>query len=461
MAAALNNLSQTDLGYTQTAFLGHPARQFLLAVWPSLIWGKSIASYRIGYLTPFLIGIFLFYVAILKYYHHYRHVHKVAALGVVALASFSTLIVLLRTFEQITLPLSFTLQAVGWLLLFRTKSSIIYAACFAWIATMLATSYTPSLAVWVLITAIALIEGIKNIVKGNLRNVLLWISCVVLSLSFGFNSVLNQETHLINSKNFSLRETVGKIPTIFETFIAKDTLMYEYQPRMLGQFMILPVLFYLTGSIFLFWGVKHALLSWWILATITVSGLAAGYASPPVHFGIHRAMVVYPLIVIGMIALVCRHKITITKKYSLLLPCLFTLHIIYDTYTIYQRSTDTFEARALLLREVIDQTKEFRLDSTHPVQLGVYTDPPMELLPDHLEYFYPKSILLPSDRCPALTPQIPAVIITRHDHPCFETIAGQLPKAMYRQLTEHTRELLTKRFGESFATSSFRVVVSR
>ncbi|OGG03156.1 hypothetical protein A2W14_03595 [Candidatus Gottesmanbacteria bacterium RBG_16_37_8] len=147
VAAGLSNWKNTDFGYTGTAFLDNPNKQFLLVSIPSLLLGRSIINYRLGYILPFLLGVFLFYSGLRIFYDRKRKSPVFIAFGILSLIAFPIIPLLLRTFEQITNPLSFTLLSIGMFLITEKRNRFLNYLALAWIITMLANIYVPALAV--------------------------------------------------------------------------------------------------------------------------------------------------------------------------------------------------------------------------------------------------------------------------------------------------------------------------
>lgn len=127
VVAGLTNFKIHDLGYTQTAFLSNPARQYILMAIPSLIFGKTVTAYRLGYLFIFLLGIYLFYSGIRFYFREHRYSIEIGSIAVASILAFPVVPLLLRNFEQNTSPFSFTLAALGTLLIAVKKKCTLYS----------------------------------------------------------------------------------------------------------------------------------------------------------------------------------------------------------------------------------------------------------------------------------------------------------------------------------------------
>lgn len=450
--AALENIKKSDFGYTETAFLGYPSRQYLVTTWPSMVFGRSIVNYRLGYLLVFLLGIYLFYAGIKTCYSNRPQISQIATLGILSLLSFPIVLILLRIFEQTILPISFTYQALGWFLIVLKRERTTYFLAFIWILTMLATNYTPSLSIWVLFTTVAAVVSMQKMFSEQYFGGLIFLLCLLTSIVFGINSIQFRQDLKLTKPNISPIQQMEKIPDTFEYFLVKNVDMYNNQVLLLGPLMFLPVLLYLVGGILNIWGAKHLLLILWIFATIIISGISPGYANPQISFGIHRATVVFPFLILAFVDIISSRKdIKIPVKYILLLSMIISLYDIYYVYSIYKKSAEIYDIRSVALRETLETTGNLSISPEAPIKLGIFTTiPQFVLFPDHLKYFYPNTTLIPEYPCPTdLNPasnlkynekthrltSSPVLIYLEENHKCYNDIMNLLSGKKYSLLS--------------------------
>lgn len=431
MASALQNIKIKDLNYTRTAFLGYPSRQYLLAAWPSVLFGRSIVSYRTGYLSIFILGIYVFYAGIRNFYALRSKNRIWTGLGILAILAFPIIPLLLRIFEQISIPLSLSLLSIGWFLMTIKSPIFRNILAFLWSFTMLTTSYTPSLAPWALLNFMLVILAFKMLLKKRWSYLFALILCLVTSVVFIINSVNHREDIRIPTLKSS-SQMGTKIPETFTYFLDKDLAIYDNQISFLGKLMFLPTLVYLSGGLLYLWGGSHFILAIWIITTIIFSGISPGYSNNPVSFSIQKGIIIIPFLIWGMTDVICSRRIKIKSKYGFLL---FLIFISYDTlnvYSIYRQSSKVYDTRSIVLRETLKTTKSFSMSAEDPIQLGMFTQyPPLQFFPDQLKYFYPKSKLLPTAECPKELSHIPSVIFVSKDNICYQSIMTMIGARKY------------------------------
>lgn len=463
LASALQNTKIQDLNYTKYSFLGYPSRQYLLAIWPTVFFGISITSYRVGYLFPFLFGIFLFYAGIRKYYTNYSSITSIAGLGILAVISFPVMPILLRTFEQITFPISFSLQAIGWLLIVLRKFNFHNILAFLWTLTTLSTTYTPALASWTLLIVMLAIIALKGLSKRNWLSLYIIILCIVTAFLFFTSSLQGRTDIKLMQNGKTIKQTAEKIPEVFSYFLDKNVNMYDNQVLFLGKLMFLPIIIYLLGSLFGIWGIKHFALTLWIVATIITSGLVEGYANPPIHFGIHRSVVVLPFLLLGLIDIISYKNLKLPSKIILLFFIIFILYDIFNVYSIYDKANANSDVRSIVLRETLKTTKEFSIPQETPIQLGIFTQYPQpQYFPDHLKYFYPNAKLIPTNDCPKELINVPTVIYLSKNHECYQTIMKMVGSRQYTiSSIQYQPEEIKKSIKSEDLSSIQKIIISQ
>ncbi|NCU25151.1 hypothetical protein EOM86_00325 [Candidatus Nomurabacteria bacterium] len=151
--AGLKAWGEKGFRYTGSAFLGYPARQYLLSALPSLVAGRSFGALHAGFGLPVIFGMAAFYAGMKAFIRRRNHVPGhwavIAVAGVTASPFF---VEYYLNFEQAIFPVAFTLQATGLILMLfygDEKPPLIKTSAYIslfWTGCMLGTSYTPGLA---------------------------------------------------------------------------------------------------------------------------------------------------------------------------------------------------------------------------------------------------------------------------------------------------------------------------
>ena len=145
-----DNIHKPAWGYTAGAFVGYPARQFIIVAIPSLLFGNEVFWLQFGYAILFYSGVLSFFLGVRHYFSIKQHGELWALFTVRSCFTFPYLIRYLYNLEQIILPVAFVMHALGWFLLSLERLTAGSALIVAWITGLLGTSYTPALAAWIL-----------------------------------------------------------------------------------------------------------------------------------------------------------------------------------------------------------------------------------------------------------------------------------------------------------------------
>lgn len=446
MVDGLSLWKEPDLGYTQTAFLGNLGRPYLLISLPSLLFGISITAQRIGYLLFFLTGIYIFYAGIKIYYQKHPLVDNISSLAPVLIIASPLIVTLLRTFDQITFPLTITLHALGWLLIVLKKTRLPELFAFTWIYTLLTISYTPSLATWSLLTIFCSIFLVKNLFKNKFFITILLLASIIISATSLVNGFRIRKDFKIINKEINSEERLTRLKESFEYFFVKKTVTYSHNVLFLGAILLIPTLLYLISAIVNKWGLLHIGISIGVVTIIVASGQSKGYANPPVWFGIHRAMVAIPFLIFGITDVLFRMKPQIRSSAYYLVIVIATIYISIQTSTIMRRWEQTVDIRSLVLRETINTAKAHSIDLYNKVTLATYTtNSNFVFFNDTLQYFFPKANVL-NQECNNDFNEKPAIIYLDKNHPCYNTIHQALGSLAinYYPLEYYNDELLKR-----------------
>ncbi len=470
--AALDNIKSESIGYTKNAFLGTMNRQYLITSLPSYFWGRTIISYRLGTVFVFLLGVYLLYAGIRTYYKKYLYIERLAGLMVLSILSIPIMTVILRIFDAVILPVSFTMQTVGILLIILKKPKPVSILAFMWILNLLATVYAPSVASWSLITLFIFIISVQALIRKNNIKFALWLICALTTAVFFASALLvRQDIRLKGMDKISNETRLNKTVESLEYFFLKNTNMYDQHVPFMGSLMFTPIVVYLVGSLLLFGGYRHLVFAVWVMGTIVVSGLSPGFASPPVWYGIHRSLIIFPFLLIAIIDIIASSKFKITGKLLVLLSIVFIVFDIYTFLDIYQTSQKNYDFRALGIRETIQTAKKYNIPSDAPLLIGNFTNlRHFELFPDALKYFFPNTTTLPNNICPSelkLSKEVyfnnikhgldnaPIILYADKNNDCYKSIMKLLEK---RTVIQSGVEFEKETYENSTATTSGNII---
>ncbi|MEJ2189177.1 MAG: hypothetical protein P8Y93_07110, partial [Acidobacteriota bacterium] len=297
VAAGLEALSSRHLDYTGTGFLGRPVRQSILAAAPAFVLGRSLTALRLGYGLFFFLGLMVCWGGLRKGLEGNAQASAIAALTVLSFFSFPYLPEFVRLYAQNIIPFSLTALATGWLLLADEEPKPARLAALAWVGCMLGTSSTPSLAVLGLL-AIVIVGKIASALRDkHFGTAVAWAMVLLPPLVFtSMAATVRQDIRLdhVGGADFG-----GAWSALREAF----SVVFLGEPRLfMSPLLLLPIGVYLLVAIFFGAGLRHAVTAWWVLATLAAAVVLQGFAAPLPQLALHRALVVIPPLMVGMLA---------------------------------------------------------------------------------------------------------------------------------------------------------------
>jgi hypothetical protein len=303
-----------DLGLFSVAFLGYPARQYLLAAIPSRIFGRGLVTLRLGFGGFYLLGYLSFLSCSLRYLESrntWRPMLLASLAGVlVALGSYPLLFA--RLFEQTTVPLSVTLLFLSGLLLFLARPGPLSGFWFIWALGLMPYSYTPSLAAWALgmaalaclassgpdgrraplvaglaYGAVTLTVALAVQVRGNLLPSRLLAAGLAGDHASGLSGggAAAWASRLLNG----LHSTIGIEESLVPAPLALGLLFILFHSLRRRDYRILA-------------------LCLWAAATVVLSLTLKGYWQRVPEFDIQRAMVILPPLSLALVVYVAAHS---------------------------------------------------------------------------------------------------------------------------------------------------------
>lgn len=392
VASGLGLLSgRRDLGLFDTAFVGYPARQYLLAAAPSLLLGRGLVALRAGFGGIYLLSYASFMTCAWLYLAQRKAWRPMLLAGLagalVALGSYALLYA--RLFEQTILPLSETLLMLAALLLYLRRPGPLPCVWMLWVLGLMCYSYAPALAAWAL--AMAALAYLAAAGPAGARMPL------VLTMAYGLVacavSVAAQvHAHAILS-HLSLGDFPGGCPGamagrlfsgLHATFGIEESLIPA--PLTLG------ILFVLAHSL-KSRDARFPLLCLWAGATVVLSIVLKGYWQRVPEFDVQRAMVILPplslalavyvgsnadAMINGRSDLALRAAVVAAIAFMLLNAAFLPLIRRVPRDYIPFEATDEEEATMLVI------------GNASPGAKVVYVEPPLGFpLEDNLAYFSP------------------------------------------------------------------------
>jgi len=309
----LRMLKMPDWNYTGQAFLGYPARQYLITAVPTLFAGElGVMPLRLGFALPFFTGLLVFYAGLRRTAGRVMKRPGFAAWAVLMLLTFPFAGEYLLTYEQAILPAAFCLHATGWFLIAWQNPRRPALFCLGWIGAMLGTSYTPALAAWLLLGT-ALCVLVVCLWRSGKRGAATGCAAVLLGVMlFGGLSFLTRLDFVhgeVQEGSMMRRHSANSV--------WKGLLMviWDREKPFVPLVLLLPVLGYLflapwrTGRLR---GLVHAFVGLWAIGVLVAAVSLHGYTPRTPDIDLQRGIVVLPPLLAGMVFFF--HRLAVTPR---------------------------------------------------------------------------------------------------------------------------------------------------
>lgn len=388
VAAALAAFHAPAWGYTSTAFIGYPARQYLPLALPTLLFGRGILAVRLGFALAFAGGLLLFHAGLKHAWARHQLGGRAAALTCLACLAFPLVPEEVRTYEQSALPLSLILAATGWLLLARDRPSVSNLVPLVWFGALLGTSYTPALAGWgLLLLALAALARTPRL-EGDRGSTLRWRGVLLAVFVLGAASFLTRGDALPGSKVAVTGDALSRLGRGM-------SMLFLGTPRpFVPALLVLPVLLFLLLSLAGRTNTPSLVVAWWAVATVAAAVVLPGYASPPPEVAIHRAVVVVPPLLLAMVwtglAVAGEATGALVRR---LLPAFTILLVVGAGWAFLAAGTRHQPTlRDRLWQDLLATTRRYHVGVNAPLAVAALADDPtLHSLRDGLRYFFPAS----------------------------------------------------------------------
>lgn len=159
--------------------------------------------------------------------------------------------------------------------------------------------------------------------------------------------------------------------------------------------IFLVVSLYLITSLSSRNGFKHLINSIWCITVVGISTLMKGYASPPPDLAIHRALVIIPPLIVGILFWLKQMKVNMSFFYFLIIFALFVFYLFSQKSSIAWMNIHQYkDNRVFIVERVQDSLYNKELDSTSEVNIFInIKDDSLLSLKDMLQYFVPSNTI--------------------------------------------------------------------
>jgi len=406
-----DNIHKPDWGYTAAAFVGYPARQFIIVAIPSLLYGSEVFWLQFGYAVLFYTGVLSFFLGVRHYFLIKQHGELWALFTVLSCFTFPYLMRYLYNMEQTILPIAFVMHALGWFLLSMEKLTPGRALILAWISGVLGTSYTPALAAWLLLQLFFLLLLLRAARDGRRAQIVLWASVWTYTLTVGLCSFLTRiDVRLTRQPGHSTESLLIALKVFFLGHPEK------YMPPVVAILVAVFFLFALTGRLgFIKW-----ITAVWLLAVIYFSATSGGYAPYDPVYTLYRSIMLIPVMMLACwdSYLDFFKKFKQWKHTGPILGVILCLAAAVATIHLYSERRTSYEplSKEFLISFLLDRAESAGIRQQPAIFISQTNQVTYDPIKGYGEYFFPlwQMHILPVDS-PKIAhpePSQPLVIIT-------------------------------------------------
>jgi hypothetical protein len=285
-----DNIHKPDWGYTAAAFVGYPARQYIIVAIPSLLFGHQVFWLQFGYAILFYSGVLTFFLGVRHYFSLKQHGELWALFTVLSCLTFPYLMRYLYLMEQTILPIAFVMHALGWLLLSLEKLTAGRALIVAWISGLLGTSYTPALAAWILFQVFFLLLLLRAARQRRRAQIVLWVSVWAYTLAVGLCSLVTRIDIRLTPQPGHVAQSL--LTGLKAFFLGRPQ---EFMSPVLAIPVVIFFLLALTGRL----GLIKWITGGWLLAVVYFSVTSGGYAQYDPVYTLYRSIVLIPVMMLA------------------------------------------------------------------------------------------------------------------------------------------------------------------
>jgi len=401
VAAGLDAVASPDLTYTGKAFLGYPARQYVLIAYPALLFGRSITTMHLGFALAFAIGIASMYSGLRQWMAKKNLNGIYAVITIYALFAFRYVTEYYKDFEQSILPISITMILMGLFLNLLLKPNALGIFAISWFGCLCSNCYTPTLAtlglllVFLLLLVMVLVLVPNKMpfpVDNQIETAKIIYAAYLNILIFFFATLIGGR----EDKVTQLRENInyGSLVrnSIVDFIMDRNAVFLGF----MGAFVILYLLAALTWRLHLY----DFLLALWTLSVFVATYLFTGYTDYTAAWIMQRALIVIPVLLTGMMLSLCEliSKYQLKFRNSSLLIGIIAFVLIgrYNFMQINQSNLyiNNIQPMKYLLSDLDTTTDELKISHTEPFNFVLYSESILMHNPaDYFKFLYPEAIV--------------------------------------------------------------------
>jgi hypothetical protein len=394
-------LYKTDMGFRDYCFIGYPTRQYYIPSLLTMLLGPSYGTLNMSYSIYILAGLTIFTAGLLQFFKKYYGTERAdiaTALGLASLLHLFFFSHILLMYEQSIFPLSIGLSGAGLMLGYFSKRKFEYLAGASIILFHLIYAYTPALALYAFGIALFVYLAARSSIHKNHRFFMfLTIAgsavCMFLSLK------MRTDIQLIGGEHGSTI-AIKDLMEFGKNFVIRHDVIFST-----WAFHVIFLLAIVASLISL----KDMRMDWkkgwricatmmWAIAAICFGTFSKGYATPPPAFGIHRGLVVMPV----LIPLILYIFVPIIKRIPLkflyaILVLFFANGLLYHAQ--YVKDKDKFANRFVNFREFARYSRYMKFlsytikknDQVFTVYFDTQTSQNFQAIDTARKYYYPQS----------------------------------------------------------------------
>ena len=303
-AAGMQAVETADWNYTGTAFLGYPARQYMIAALPSFVLGRSIFALHLGFAFPFLIGLTLIYFELRKWLEDKELKEGYALIPVYSITAFRFIAEYYLNFEQAITPVALVMIGSALLLRMIRQPDVITAVGLSWTGCLCADAYTPVLAylglldVLIVVYLIYLLRSNYGELKTNhIRSrifpvIEVFFGIEITFLFFFAATILGNRGDRISETRELVNIPAFCLETWKEFFTDQNAVFLGMFSGILLLYLVLAISFRLK--------VYDFIIACWILMVVFLAQYMVGYTSYEKQWILQRNMIIIPVLVLAV-----------------------------------------------------------------------------------------------------------------------------------------------------------------
>lgn len=407
MAAGIDSFKEADWNYTGKAFLGYPNRQYILGAIPAAILGRSIFTLQLGFAYPFLLGLICMYFGVRKWAETFGGDIKLSIIPIFSIVTFPFITEYYLNFEQAIFPVSFTMIILGLFLIFICKPNLLSLFAISWFGSLLSNCYTPALASLGLLVIFLIVTSYMFYKKSDYLPSKA-INSLKISKLLGvtvFNIIIFLFATLLSQRQDRITQTRQDADVISTAYNSIYSFVTDKDAVFMGMFGIV-ILIYLIAGLSLRLKSKDFIVSIWALGVFVATYLLKGYTSYQPAWIMQRALIVIPVLLIGIII----YLIDWTKMNNIRIKTDFFVIIIIACVIIANSNTqrvnqsftyfNSIQPMKFMLSDLEMTIEKMSITTQEPFNLIVFTNDILRKNPgDYCKFLHPNAkVFVPENK---------------------------------------------------------------